>query len=180
MQHVYHDPTLSAGLAADCPRCRQIVANGEDTSPGFDDRATDTRRAAAHMPDTVTRVHPSADGGYLIRIGYTVTPDDITGIIESAQDIAGHWAANIRREPDGAVIITERGEGDYGPNGHSAHVVTPRDIAGAIAGILDGSHPCDPDIIRNLREYVAALDYCDAETGDAVLQIAALGDITYG
>lgn len=133
---------------------------------------------AAHMPDTVTRVHPSANGGYLIRIGYTVTTDDIGGIIEAAQDIAGHWARMIDTTPAGTVIITERNGDDYG-NGAS-HVVTPRDIAGAIAGILDGSHPCSPDILRNLREYVAALDYCDAETGDAVLQIAALGDITYG
>ena len=29
MTHTYHYPNLSAGLAAECPRCQQIVERGE-------------------------------------------------------------------------------------------------------------------------------------------------------
>lgn len=45
--HSIHPPTLTAGLAADCPRCRQIVETNEPTSPDFDDR-TPTTTDVAH------------------------------------------------------------------------------------------------------------------------------------
>lgn len=35
MMHGYHYPTLDAGLAADCPRCQQIVANSESVDDAF-------------------------------------------------------------------------------------------------------------------------------------------------
>lgn len=35
MTHDYHYPTLDAGLAANCPRCQQIVANREGIDDAF-------------------------------------------------------------------------------------------------------------------------------------------------
>lgn len=196
--HTIHANTLTAGLAADCPRCREIIANAEATSPGFDDlagtpgspeRAAAAQRAmlgntaalaevANHLPDTVTRIKQNTSGGYDIRIGYTISLQDISDIIDTASTVAGYWAATIRREPDGATIITEH-DGDYGPNGHGAHIVTMRQIAEAITSILDLDEPTGSSIIRNLHDYIRGIDTIDPDTADAVLQIATFGQVTY-
>lgn len=132
---------------------------------------------AAHMPDTVTRIR--TDGtGYTITIGYAVTFADIDDIIKTASDTIGHWARTIRREPDGATIITEH-DGDYGPNGHSSHIVTVRNIAESIASILDGDTTCDTTITRNLRDYLRHTETIDPETADVIIQHATFGRIAF-
>ena len=141
---------------------------------------TENTTNAAHVTDTTTRVFHDGTG-YAIRIGYTVTDDDVRQIMESAADVCGHWARALSPNDDSTWRVIEALDDgtDVGP-GDVRHDVTPRDIAGAIASILDGSVKCNSDIVRNLREFVAALDYCDGETGDVVLQVAVFGDITYG
>lgn len=136
--------------------------------------------SAGHVTDTATRVFHDGTG-YAIRIGYTVTDDDVRQVMESAADVIGHWARDLSPNDDSTWRVIEAlDDGTDDGHGDVRHDVSPRDIAGAIASILDGSVKCNADIVRNLREFVAALDYCDGETGDVVLQVAVFGDITYG
>lgn len=62
--HIHHHPTLSAGLAADCPRCIELAHTGATMSPGFDDRAERIEEIRAYLDSPAARWAPcgSLDG----------------------------------------------------------------------------------------------------------------------
>ena len=78
--HTMHANTLTAGLAAGCPRCADIVAMGDATSPGFDDRpvwevagySNFTDWAADNCPDCE---HCDGDGHYRDSLGEIYADD---------------------------------------------------------------------------------------------------------
>lgn len=56
--HTYHHPTLSAGLAVDCPRCAELVETCATMSPGFDDRAERIAEIDAYLRSPAARWAP--------------------------------------------------------------------------------------------------------------------------
>ena len=110
---------------------------------------------------------------YTVNIALSVTFADIADVWDTALTACGYWAdemAGANGDP-GAYYIRERE-----PAGEPFdYVFTGRDIAYAIGKIIAGTVPVDPGTRADLLNG----DY-DADTADAIIQVATFGELVYG